>query len=120
MTEMTKIPDLNIIEERAVIWFMEELTTDQRIKLIRRIGKSAGEQDYAAQAAAFTAFLDDEYKNGRHDGAINEQRRIVAYLRKQADDLERAGSSFDHYDARALRREADAIETCEHLEREND
>jgi len=116
MTDVGKTPELFVIEERAVIWFMEELTTDQRMKFIRRIGKNADERDFASQAAALLTFFDNQYKNGRHDGAINEQRRIVRFLRARAEYLERVGSSFDHYDAGALRREADAIEECKHLE----
>jgi len=42
------------------------------------------------------------------------ERRIVKWLRARADYLERVGSSFDHYDAGCLFREAAAIESGEH------
>lgn len=106
---------LGVLEDRAVIWFMEELNEKQRLLLIRRVGEIANEGDYATQAAAFTSFLDKNYRTGRHDGAIAEQRRIAAWMKERADYLERVGSSFDHYDAGCLRREADAIEIGEHL-----
>ena len=115
MTGRKQWPDLSVMEQRALIWFMEELTTKQRQVFIGRTEQVVADNDYKAQADAFKEFLDGVYALGHHDGSNNEQRRIVEWLNERADYLERVGSSFDVYDGACLRREAGAIEVGEHL-----
>lgn len=115
MTGRKQWPDLSLLEQRAIIWFMEELTTKQRQVFIGRTDQVVADNDYKTQADAFKEFLDGVYAAGHHDGSNSEQRRIVEWLNARADDLEGAGTGFADYDAGVIRQQAEAIEAGEHL-----
>ena len=73
MTGRKQWPDLSVMEQRALIWFMEELTTKQRQVFIGRTEQVVADNDYKAQADAFKEFLDGVYALGHHDGSNNER-----------------------------------------------